>query len=352
MMKLDERIRGLRRERGMTQEQLAEAMNVSAAAVSKWENGQSVPDISVLTELADYFEVSLDALVGFESRSHRREDLVAQIGQLSIQRSDEVIPVIREALRRYPNHFDVVWSSAKALGFRGLVKSNEPELREALALTHRALTLLPQNTDPDIRRESILTKIGLYHTALGEHEKAIDYYQQGNVGGMNDVDIGNCYVSLKQYEKALAPLSRGMMDHLSQLYNAMYGLLMSRGNLGHEEEAAQIARWCAGMLSGLEATPESYLYRMRAMMLVAAAVMSSAQGKEAEARAALEEAVACARRFDANPDLTTGSVRFYYGDERGMADDLVERAMDMLEETVRNSGDERLLAMLREIVRS
>ena len=41
-MTLNDTIRALRRERGMTQEQLAEAMNVSAAAVSKWENGQSV----------------------------------------------------------------------------------------------------------------------------------------------------------------------------------------------------------------------------------------------------------------------------------------------------------------------
>ena len=40
-MTLNESIRALRRERGMTQEQLAEAMSVSAAAVSKWENGVS-----------------------------------------------------------------------------------------------------------------------------------------------------------------------------------------------------------------------------------------------------------------------------------------------------------------------
>ena len=73
-MTLNESIRQLRRKRSMTQEQLAEAMNVSAAAVSKWENGQSVPDIAVLTALADYFEISLDALVGYTVQSHRRED--------------------------------------------------------------------------------------------------------------------------------------------------------------------------------------------------------------------------------------------------------------------------------------
>ena len=85
-MTLNDTIRALRRERGMTQEQLAEAMNVSAAAVSKWENGQSVPDILVLTALADFFEVSLDALVGYTVQAHRRGDMVARIRQLVVQK--------------------------------------------------------------------------------------------------------------------------------------------------------------------------------------------------------------------------------------------------------------------------
>ena len=85
-MTLSESIRALRRERNMTQEQLAEAMSVSAAAVSKWENGQSVPDIAVLTALADFFEVSLDALVGYTAQPSRRGEAVERIGRLSRQK--------------------------------------------------------------------------------------------------------------------------------------------------------------------------------------------------------------------------------------------------------------------------
>ena len=97
-MTLNDTIRALRRERGMTQEQLAEAMNVSAAAVSKWENGQSVPDILVLTALADFFEVSLDALVGYTVQAHRRGDMVARIRQLVVQKKHtEATRAAREA---------------------------------------------------------------------------------------------------------------------------------------------------------------------------------------------------------------------------------------------------------------
>jgi transcriptional regulator with XRE-family HTH domain len=51
-----------RKEKGTTQEKLAEYIGVSKASVSKWESGQSYPDILLLPELATYFNVSVDEL--------------------------------------------------------------------------------------------------------------------------------------------------------------------------------------------------------------------------------------------------------------------------------------------------
>lgn len=54
----------LRKQKNMTQEELAAELGVTAAAVSKWENGYTLPDILMLCALADYFEVTTDALLG------------------------------------------------------------------------------------------------------------------------------------------------------------------------------------------------------------------------------------------------------------------------------------------------
>ena len=56
-------IADLRLANGMTQLELAERINYSDKAVSKWERAESMPDIAVLTEIADLFQVSLDDLV-------------------------------------------------------------------------------------------------------------------------------------------------------------------------------------------------------------------------------------------------------------------------------------------------
>ena len=57
----------LRKEAGLTQEQLANALGISYQAVSKWENGVSCPDISTLPLIADLFSVSIDSLFGRET---------------------------------------------------------------------------------------------------------------------------------------------------------------------------------------------------------------------------------------------------------------------------------------------
>lgn len=60
---LGSRISECRKRLGITQDQLAEHMNVSPQAVSKWENDLSCPDISLLPQLADYFNVTIDDLL-------------------------------------------------------------------------------------------------------------------------------------------------------------------------------------------------------------------------------------------------------------------------------------------------
>jgi transcriptional regulator with XRE-family HTH domain len=66
---LSERILALRKEKGMTQEALAQQLGVSFQAVSKWENGQSCPDIALLPLLADVYGVPVDGLFGREAKA-------------------------------------------------------------------------------------------------------------------------------------------------------------------------------------------------------------------------------------------------------------------------------------------
>ena len=63
-----QRITNLRKEKELTQNDIAEKIGVTAQAVSKWENDQATPDIDILIKLSDIFEISLDELLGKEKK--------------------------------------------------------------------------------------------------------------------------------------------------------------------------------------------------------------------------------------------------------------------------------------------
>ena len=64
-MLIGDKIRSLRKNKNITQTQLAEVLSVSAQSVSKWENHLSVPDISVLPVIARYFGITMDDLFSY-----------------------------------------------------------------------------------------------------------------------------------------------------------------------------------------------------------------------------------------------------------------------------------------------
>lgn len=63
-MKFNENLKYLRKQEGLTQEELAEKLNVSRQSVTKWESGQALPDIDKVKEIAYLFSVTIDSLVG------------------------------------------------------------------------------------------------------------------------------------------------------------------------------------------------------------------------------------------------------------------------------------------------
>lgn len=75
-IKIGSFLKKLRNENNLTQEQLAEKFGVSQRSVSRWENGNTMPDISILIELADYYDVDLrEILNGERETKTMKEDL-------------------------------------------------------------------------------------------------------------------------------------------------------------------------------------------------------------------------------------------------------------------------------------
>ena len=72
-------LRELRREQGITQEQFAEKLGVSARTVSRWETGSNMPDISLLSEIADFYDVGIPEIIAGERKSDEMNEDVKEV---------------------------------------------------------------------------------------------------------------------------------------------------------------------------------------------------------------------------------------------------------------------------------
>ncbi len=130
-------IKRLRKERNLTQEELAEQLNISAPAVSKWENESSMPDISQVVPLANLFGVPTDVLFGIYGTVNG-EDVNARLKEIyeiydACKDGEEgttalvILDKYRDAMRTYPNN-DTILTEAMSFGTM-IIKSNESDLK-------------------------------------------------------------------------------------------------------------------------------------------------------------------------------------------------------------------------------
>lgn len=105
-MNMGETIRALRKAKGVSQEDLASRLGVSFQAVSKWENGVTMPDVALIPAIADYFGVSCDELFGFNAMETEKQVMAVCHRSQDLRHDDPAAAeaVLREGLKRWPGN--------------------------------------------------------------------------------------------------------------------------------------------------------------------------------------------------------------------------------------------------------
>ena len=137
MIYLPENLKKYRVLKDLTQEDVAEYLGITAQSVSKWERGESYPDITFLPALANIFETSVDLLIGMDTI--RAEETRYNIHKKAVeyQRSgdyDLAEKTYRDALLIYPNNPGMILGLASTLALKG-------NTDEAIELMERGLPL-------------------------------------------------------------------------------------------------------------------------------------------------------------------------------------------------------------------
>ena len=300
-MMLAENIRAFRKARSLTQEQLSEALGVTAGAVYKWEAKLSTPELELIIQMADFFDTSVDVLLGYEVKDNRLETTVKRLQEYRRSKDWDGLAEAEKALKKYPHSFQIVSESAALYRAFGFDSGDKALFRRALELLEQSRLLLPQNEDPQISEQTIYGRLAQTYLGLGETDKAIELWKTHNADGVYSPRIGHILAQSDHIEEAVPFLSEALLKLVSDLITTIIGYVNVYLNHGDHASAQAILHWGISLLQGLrEGGKPNYFDRVSAVLLVALAGSQHLSGQGDEARDTLIKAKELATFFDAS----------------------------------------------------
>lgn len=262
-MKIGEVIRKYRKEKDLTQEQMANYLGVSAPAVNKWENGNTFPDISLLAPIARLLGITTDQLLSY------REDLTDQeIGRILTclsekvrqEEYEQVFAWAEEKILEYPNCEKMILAMAQILDsyrdITGVLESSRYDGK-----IHEFYMRAFNSKDPDISQAAAAA---LFHFSLSkkEYETARNYLEKIPENTVNPKRLqailnqkeGKRAEAYEAYERLLFS---GYGD-ISWALNGIYALALEENDIRKAEKIVEKQKALAELLEMgryMEASP-------------------------------------------------------------------------------------------------
>lgn len=168
---IGEKIKELRKRDGRKQEDVANALGVTAQAVSRWESNGCYPDMGMLPAIANYFHVSIDSLFGYDNdRDSRIKELTMKVNRYMVEHdlynsdNTHIIELLRSSLEEFPGEPELLRLLALSLAAQGeqVAEKPNPYLTEAANVLEG---LLKENN-------SVISQLLYIYTSMGDYDKA------------------------------------------------------------------------------------------------------------------------------------------------------------------------------------
>ena len=353
-LRLAENIKRMRKDKGLTQEALADALGLTVGAVYKWEAELSNPELPMLVKLADLFDTSVDTLLGYEVADNRRQIIIDRIYAYSAKKDKRAIEEAEMALAKYPNDYWVITTAANIYSDFGMEEQgwDKDMLRKSAALFEKASRIVPHDVDPKYGRLMLLGNIATLYFFLDEKDKALEMLKEHNEAGVFDSRIASI-MSLKgdTSEDCRMRIINSFWETINNIINTTYALLLFYKNRGDLTRLKILARWGVDYLCSIRKNDDPcFLDKQIAAFIAAESFAYLKSGDPDKAMKLLKEAKEVADRYDQTPNYSIDIIKLFDNSREGILVDILGKtAAESMEKLIGIIGDRKFTSMWRNL---
>lgn len=214
-----------RHKRGITQDELASYIGVSKAAVSKWETGTTYPDITLLPQLATYFNISIDELVGYEPQMTKEQirDIYRKLASdFSTQPIEQVREQCQEITKKYFSCFPLLYQIGSLYVNHNTLIEDKAIAKEILEEASRLFERVKSETDDVDLAKQALNMEALCQLSLGNPKEVLNLLGEPDFS-MTSTEplLASAYHFLGNKKEARSILQVGIFQHTVILMNLL-----------------------------------------------------------------------------------------------------------------------------------
>ncbi|MDE6435232.1 MAG: helix-turn-helix domain-containing protein [Lachnospiraceae bacterium] len=259
-MQIGEVIHTYRKEKHITQEEMAKRLGVTAPAVNKWEKGVSQPDISLLAPIARLLDITLETLLSFHEHLSTAEiiEIIEETDRkFKTSSYDEVFLYVKQTINKYPNCFQLIWQLAVISDARltiDEIKDTEKYDAQILEWYKQALTC----EDREIQKQAADSLFEYYMRKedYAKAEKYISYFPTESAEHKRKLAV--IYSKTNRRSEAYKAYEEILFSEYQMLSLVIYSLYM----LSAEDGCQEHARMWVQKASGLAELFDMGKYRM------------------------------------------------------------------------------------------
>ena len=268
---LGERIANLRKEKKVSQEELADVLCTSRQAISKWERGESAPDIDRLKDLAIYFGVSIDYLLGYDLASTSVNNFIERVKKaIEAERYDIGIEEIRLIVSKNSNNFVLLGYVLMYLqDYNGL--HHQPELNDLIIQYYKKAIAVYQIDNPfNVALNDLHRFIAFCYISAQQYDLAKAWIQENKVYGAAD-SLSRCELELGNSKEAERIITDSFLEAIGSVINSSTIQIIIHLRNNKYVDALELVNWLIEFVSSIGKSEEALIDLIFAFTFIKAA---------------------------------------------------------------------------------